>query len=73
MIASLHRAPRLATGPFYMQRFPSKGEVVISDRSWYYRTGVEYVIGFCTEKQRGEFLKICPNNESFIVDGGTSA
>jgi polyphosphate kinase len=56
-----------------MQHFRFEDEVVIFDRSWYYRTGVEYVMGFCTEEQRDEFLKICPNIESFIVDGGTSA
>src|ERR671913_858095 len=55
----------------YMQHFPSKGEVVIFDRSWYNRAGVEYVLGFCTEDQRDEFMKICPKIESFIVDGGT--
>ncbi len=54
----------------YMQHFPSKGEVVIFDRSWYNRAGVEYVMGFCTEEQRDEFLKICPEIETFIVDGG---
>ena len=55
----------------YMQHFPTKGEVVIFDRSWYNRAGVEYVMGFCTEEQRDQFLKICPKIESFIVDGGT--
>ena len=55
----------------YMQHFPAKGEVVIFDRSWYNRAGVEYVMGFCTEKQRDEFLDVCPKIESFLVDGGT--
>jgi len=55
----------------YMQHFPAKGEVVIFDRSWYNRAGVEYVMGFCTKEQRAEFLKICPKIEGFIVDGGT--
>ena len=55
----------------YMQYFPAKGEVVIFDRSWYNRAGVEYVMGFCTEKQRKEFLEVCPKMESVFVKGGT--
>ncbi len=39
----------------YMQHFPAKGEVVIFDRSWYNRAGVEYVMGFCTEEERKRF------------------
>jgi len=55
----------------YMQYFPTKGEVVIFDRSWYNRAGVEYVMGFCTEKQRKDFLEVCPKMESVFVKGGT--
>jgi polyphosphate kinase 2 len=48
----------------YMQRylscFPAAGEVVIFDRSWYNRAGVEYVMGFCSKKQHRRFLKLCP-------------
>ena len=55
----------------YMQHFPAKGEVVIFDRSWYNRAGVEYVMGFCTEEQRDEFLTLAPKIESFLVAGGT--
>jgi polyphosphate kinase 2 len=55
----------------YMQHFPGAGEVVIFDRSWYNRAGVEYVMGFCTESQHKRFLKVCPQVERFIVDGGT--
>ena len=54
----------------YMEHFPAAGEVVIFDRSWYNRAGVEYVMGFCTEKQHKRFLKVCPQVEKFIVDGG---
>ena len=54
-----------------MQHFPAKGEVVIFDRSWYNRAGVEYVMGFCTEEQRNHFLDLCPKIESFLVEGGT--
>jgi polyphosphate kinase len=58
----------------YMQRyvahFPAAGEVVIFDRSWYNRAGVEYVMGFSSEKQRDRFLEVCPQLEKFIVDQG---
>ncbi len=54
----------------YMQHFPAAGEVVIFDRSWYNRAGVEYVMGFCTEEQHRRFLKLCPEIERYIVDGG---
>src|SRR5690349_5381652 len=54
----------------YMQHFPAAGEVVIFDRSWYNRAGVEYVMGFCTEKQHARFLNLCPQLEHYIVDGG---
>lgn len=54
----------------YMQHFPAAGEVVIFDRSWYNRAGVEYVMGFCTEKQHRRFLKLCPEIEKYIVNGG---
>ena len=54
----------------YIQHFPAAGEVVIFDRSWYNRAGVEYVMGFCTPKQRDAFLENCPVVEKFIVDGG---
>jgi polyphosphate kinase 2 len=55
----------------YIQHFPAAGEVVIFDRSWYNRAGVEYVMGFCTPKQRDRFLELCPEIERYLVDGGT--
>ena len=55
----------------YMQHFPAKGEVVIFDRSWYNRAGVEYVMGFCTKEQHDRFLQLTPELEKFIVEGGT--
>jgi polyphosphate kinase len=55
----------------YLQHFPAAGEVVIFDRSWYNRAGVEHVMGFCTPKQHRRFLELCPQIEKFIVDGGT--
>src|SRR6476469_8506863 len=54
----------------YLPHFPAAGEVVIFDRSWYNRAGVEYVMGFCTPKQHDRFLQLCPIVEKFIVDGG---
>src|SRR5215471_10205931 len=54
----------------YMQHFPAAGEVVIFDRSWYNRAGVESVMGFCTPEQHRRFLKLCPVMEKYIVDGG---
>ena len=54
----------------YMERFPAAGEVVIFDRSWYNRAGVEYVMGFCTEQECKRFLELCPQVEQFMTDGG---
>src|SRR3979490_107983 len=54
----------------YMQHFPAAGEVVIFDRSWYNRAGVEYVMGFCSKTEHERFLELCPQIEKFIVDGG---
>jgi polyphosphate kinase 2 len=54
----------------YMQHFPAAGEIVIFDRSWYNRAGVEYVMGFCTKEQHTRFLELCPEMEKYIVDGG---
>jgi polyphosphate kinase len=54
----------------YIRFFPSAGEVVIFDRSWYNRAGVEYVMGFCTEEEHQRFLSLCPEIEKYIVDGG---
>jgi len=54
----------------YMQHFPAAGEIVIFDRSWYNRAGVEYVMGFCTKEQHRRFLDLCPLMEKYIVDAG---
>ena len=54
----------------YIQHFPAAGEVVIFDRSWYNRAGVEYVMGFCTKDQYREFVENCPKFESHIVKAG---
>ena len=54
----------------YIEHFPAAGEIVIFDRSWYNRAGVEYVMGFCTKEQHRRFLELCPQVEKFVVDGG---
>ena len=54
----------------YMAHFPAAGEVVIFDRSWYNRAGVEYVMGFCTKEQHRTFLERCPEIERYITAGG---
>ena len=54
----------------YLQQFPAAGEVVIFDRSWYNRAGVEYVMGFCTKQEHDRFLELCPQVERFLVEGG---
>jgi polyphosphate kinase 2 len=54
----------------YLQHFPAAGEVVIFDRSWYNRAGVEYVMGFCSPKEHERFLELCPQIEKFLIGGG---
>src|SRR5262249_61878876 len=54
----------------YIARFPAGGGIVIFDRSWYNRAGVEFVMGFCTEEQNHHFLSLCPQVEKYIVDAG---
>ena len=54
----------------YMERFPAGGEVVIFDRSWYNRAGVDFVMGFCTAEEHRRFLEGCPRAERWIVDAG---
>ena len=54
----------------YMAHFPAAGEIVIFDRSWYNRAGVERVMGFATDKQVKSFLDRCPEFEQYVVSGG---
>jgi polyphosphate kinase len=54
----------------YVQHFPAAGEVVIFDRSWYNRAGVEYVMGFCTEAEHQRFLDNTPLVEKWITEQG---
>ena len=61
-------------GEWYFQRYvahlPARGEIVLFDRSWYNRGGVESVMGFCTEAERDLFLQQCPVFEEMLLDDG---
>ena len=54
----------------YIERFPAAGEIIVFDRSWYNRAGVEYVMGFATDEQHKAFLENCPIVEKYIIDAG---
>jgi polyphosphate kinase 2 len=54
----------------YFAHFPAAGEVVIFDRSWYNRAGVERVMGFCSDEQYETFLQRCPEFERYLIAGG---
>ena len=73
-IAALPRATDYEKGQWYFQRYaahlPSAGEIVLFDRSWYNRAGVEQVMGFATPAQVGAFLKAAPAFEQMLVDDG---
>jgi polyphosphate kinase 2 len=56
----------------YLQHFPAAGEVVIFDRSWYNRAGVEHVMGFCSDEQYQRFLTLTPLFERHLVEGGVT-
>jgi polyphosphate kinase len=61
-------------GQWYFERYiaelPSRGEIVLFDRSWYNRSGVERVMGFCTEEEYREFLRSCPVFEKMLIRSG---
>jgi polyphosphate kinase 2 len=54
----------------YLEHFPAAGEIVIFDRSWYNRAGVEYVMGFCSKEEHRRFLELCPILERYIASSG---
>jgi polyphosphate kinase len=54
----------------YVAHLPAAGEIVLFDRSWYNRAGVERVMGFCTDAEYGEFMRTCPSFERMIVRSG---
>ncbi len=55
----------------YVNHLPTAGEMVLFDRSWYNRAGVERVMGFCTDKEYREFMRACPEFERMLVRSGT--
>ena len=71
-VVALEKPSDIETSQWYFQRYvkhlPSAGEIVMFDRSWYNRSMVEPVMGFCTERQHHKFLKDAPEFESMIVD-----
>ena len=73
-IAALPKPTERERTQFYFQRyvahFPAGGEMVLFDRSWYNRSGVEKVLGFCDDEEHREFLDICPKFERMIVASG---
>jgi polyphosphate kinase 2 (PPK2 family) len=54
----------------YMQHFPAAGEIVLFDRSWYNRAGVEHVLGYCTAEQYQGFLRVVPETERVVIESG---
>lgn len=73
-VVALTKPTETEAGQWYFQRyvthFPTKGEIVLFDRSWYNRAGVEPVMGFCTPEEHRHFLKVTPAFEQLIVDDG---
>ncbi len=61
---------RIADEKRYVAHLPAAGEVVLFDRSWYNRAGVERVMGFCTEEEYQEFMRTCPEFERMLVRSG---
>jgi polyphosphate kinase 2 (PPK2 family) len=55
----------------YVAHLPASGEIVLFDRSWYNRAGVERVMGFCTEEEYREFMRSCPEFERMLIRSGT--
>lgn len=74
-IVALGTPTERETGQWYFQRYvphlPARGEIVLFDRSWYNRAGVEHVMGFCTDAEYEEFLRACPLFEEMLVRSGT--
>ena len=74
-IAALPAPTEREKGQWYFQRYvqhlPGAGEMVLFDRSWYNRAGVEHVMGFCTSEEYSEFLRSCPEFERMLVRSDT--
>ena len=73
-VVALEKPTSAESGQWYFQRYvahlPTKGEIVLFDRSWYNRAGVERVMGFCTDEDYQEFMRECPDFERFLVRSG---
>ena len=70
-VVALEKPSEYERGQWYLQRYvqhlPTRGEIVMFDRSWYNRAGVEWVMGFCTQKEYMEFMRQCPEFERNLV------
>ena len=73
-IAALPAPTERERGQWYFQRYiehlPTRGEIVLFDRSWYNRAGVERVMGFCSPQEQARFLRQCPSFEQMLIDDG---
>jgi polyphosphate kinase 2 len=73
-VVALNKPSELEAGQWYFQRYlphlPSGGEIVLFDRSWYNRAGVERAMGFCTPEEHARFLRQTPELERLLVDDG---
>lgn len=73
-VVALEKPTEQEAGQWYFQRYishlPTKGEIVLLDRSWYNRAGVERVMGFCTDEQYNEFMRQVPEFEKHLVTSG---
>jgi polyphosphate kinase 2 len=73
-IVALSTPTERERGQWYFQRYvaqlPAKGEIILFDRSWYNRAGVERVMGFCSEEEYEEFLRFCPLFEETLLKSG---
>jgi len=75
-VVALEKPTERETTQWYFQRYvthlPAAGEIVLFDRSWYNRAGVERVMGYCTQKQHAEFIRQAPLFEQMLVNDGVS-
>ena len=73
-VVALEKPSEVERGQWYFQRYiqhlPTRGEIVLFDRSWYNRAGVERVMGFCSQQEYDEFLRQCPEFERQLVRSG---
>lgn len=74
-VVALEKPSEIERGQWYFQRYvqhlPTNGEIVLFDRSWYNRSGVERVMGFCSDQEYGEFVRQAPEFERMLARNGT--